>query len=93
MWYILIVFAYCNCRSGEIGRRTGLKIQRALGPCRFESDLRHKAMVFSKPSPLFLIFTLQQFYASVVRDQFVRPYPHQLHALRNRRNRQNGTLP
>ena len=28
-------------RSGEIGRRTGLKIQRALGPCRFESDLRH----------------------------------------------------
>ncbi len=33
------------CRSGEIGRRTGFKIQRTLGPCRFESDLRHTAMV------------------------------------------------
>ena len=37
---------YLLCRSGETGRRTGFKIQRTLGPCRFESDLRHKAMVY-----------------------------------------------
>ena len=37
---------YLSCRSGETGRRTGFKIQRTLGPCRFESDLRHKAMVY-----------------------------------------------
>ncbi len=43
---ILIVFRLLLLRrSGEIGRRTGLKIQRALGPCRFESDLRHWVMV------------------------------------------------
>jgi hypothetical protein len=30
-----------ECRSGEIGRRAGLKIQWYLVPCRFDSDLRH----------------------------------------------------
>ena len=30
------------CRSGEIGRRAGLKIQWYLVPCRFDSDLRHQ---------------------------------------------------
>ena len=34
--------ALISCRSGETGRRTGLKIQRALRPCRFDSDLRHQ---------------------------------------------------
>ena len=30
------------CRSGETGRRAGLKIQWTLRPCRFDSDLRHQ---------------------------------------------------
>ncbi len=30
-----------RCRSGETGRRRGLKIPRSLAPCRFDSDLRH----------------------------------------------------
>gem|GEM_PF-3729480 len=29
------------CRSGEIGRRTGLKIRRAINPWGFDSPLRH----------------------------------------------------
>ncbi len=34
---------FVACRSGETGRRRGLKILRALRPCRFNSDLRHQA--------------------------------------------------
>ena len=30
------------CRSGEIGRRAGLKIQWSLRPCEFNSRLRHQ---------------------------------------------------
>jgi hypothetical protein len=30
------------CRSGETGRRSGLKIHRASRPCRFDSGLRHQ---------------------------------------------------
>ncbi len=40
------------CRSGEIGRRRGLKILRALRPCRFDSDLRHhKILPYKRTLP------------------------------------------
>ena len=55
-------------RSGEIGRRTGLKIQRTLGPCRFESDLRHQAMVYQT-----IAFLLHYHYiAMIFRMRFAR---------------------
>ena len=47
-------------RSGETGRRTGLKIPRAFSPCRFDSDLRHqfiKALIPSRQIHYFSIGT------------------------------------
>ena len=55
-----------SCRSGEIGRRTGFKIQRTLGPCRFESDLRHTAMVYQT------IAFLLHYIAMILRIRFAR---------------------
>ena len=40
---VLLYYKRKQRRSGEIGRRTGLKIPRRLTPCRFESDLRHQS--------------------------------------------------
>ena len=40
------------CRSGETGRRAGLKIQWTLRPCRFDSDLRHQIKSISYMRPL-----------------------------------------
>ena len=39
-WFWLIVRSFC--RSGETGRRAGLKIQWTLCPCEFDSRLRHQ---------------------------------------------------
>ncbi len=50
---------FVACRSGETGRRRGLKILRALRPCRFNSDLRHQAYkkgLILLGSALFLCF-------------------------------------
>ena len=58
-------------RSGEIGRRTGLKIQRALGPCRFESDLRHQATVFGKAVALSFWVTFG-YIETILRIRFAR---------------------
>ena len=33
-----------SSRSGETGRRRGLKILRPLRSCRFDSDLRHQSL-------------------------------------------------
>ena len=49
-WHLYSVLSIINlyrgywkyCRSGETGRRAGLKIQWTLRPCRFDSDLRHQ---------------------------------------------------
>ena len=38
----LLIIIKIQCRSGETGRRRGLKILRASCPCRFNSDLRHQ---------------------------------------------------
>jgi hypothetical protein len=35
-----------QCRSGGIGRRKGLKIPWAFGPCGFDSRLRHQRYPF-----------------------------------------------
>ena len=44
-----------DCRSGGIGRHQGLKIPWAVGPCRFESGLRHILPARTRPRrPLYL---------------------------------------
>ena len=37
---VILLHEY-QCRSGGIGRRKGLKIPWAFGPCGFDSRLRH----------------------------------------------------
>ena len=40
--YLQVAYISSDCRGGETGRRTGLKIQRTLRLCGFDSRPRHQ---------------------------------------------------
>ncbi len=57
-----VILKNLECRSGEIGRRAGLKIQWYLVPCRFDSDLRHHFILNLLRTPLHFSLTYRALY-------------------------------